>query len=138
MFEGFNPTKSEIKAINAAWYLVEELTGSDYRSFKYMKDESLGYGSKSDRIPQCAAKGLCVSWFMDGMENPDALLRDKYYTRPASIWFKGYAARIADEFRRYGTQLTDEYQNVLNCGKNAYDTAFNRMISQDGGPSDER
>ena len=124
MFEGFKPNKAETTAINNAWYLVQELTGNDYRSFKFMKEETLGYGNKSDRIPQTAAKGLCVTWFLAGIEKPDALLADNYFCRPASIWFKGYGASKA-----YAVSI--EAEKIFEDAKSAYDAAFKRMISSD-------
>jgi hypothetical protein len=124
MWEGYKHTKKERAAVDAAWFKVCALTGHDYRSERFMKDEARGYGNRNDRIGEQGAKALCVKWYLNGTQKPEALLADYYFIRPAAIWFTGYGASKA-------AALSIEDEALLTAAVEAHDAAFKRMIDSD-------
>ncbi len=123
MFEGFKPTAKEKKAIEGAWNWLISNTRDEYRSANYMKGEQKGYNRHNDRVPLVAAKGMCLQWFLAGVQAPELLLRDCYYMRPATIWFEGMGAG------RVGAGAIN--MPTLNAAVEAYKAAFGRMIARD-------
>jgi hypothetical protein len=119
MFEGFKLTAKEKGAIDGAWRWLVEYTRDEYRSTAYMKAETKGYGNSNDRIPLAAAKGLCLKWFLQGVNKPDLLLRHCFDMRPAAIWFQGMGAE------RSGAAAIN--MPVLEAAEKAYMAAFDRM-----------
>jgi hypothetical protein len=122
MFEGFVTTKAEKAAIEGAWYWLVSNTRDEYRSTRFMKDEHRGYGNSHDRVPLIAAKGMCLSWFLRGVNSPDGLLRDFYSCRPAAVWFQGMGAE-----RSGGAAIN---MPALEAAVAAYDAAFARMTKK--------
>lgn len=125
-FYGFKATKAESDLIGRAFYRVEELAGHDYRLARFAKDEAKGYGNARDRVPLAAARGMCLTWFLRGIDKPDSLLRDCYQIRPAAICFQGYGADIG---ARGG--IATEDRALIESAIAAYDAAFNRMMARD-------
>jgi len=123
MFEGFKPTTKEHAAIARGWEWLVANTHDKYRSKSFLKDEKNGYGNPNDRVPEIAAKGLCLSWFLKGVQSPDILLRDWYYCRPAAIWFTGMGTE------RSGNAAIN--MPVLMAAVEAYEAAFARMTAKD-------
>ena len=129
MFENFKPTAKEKQAIEGAWRWLVENTRDEFRSTNFMKQEHRGYGNANDRIPLIAAKGMCLQWFLQGVNRPDVFLRDCYYMRPAAIWFEGMGAdAVMDNHRRVALSWP-KYQAAVE----AYQTAFARMQTKDKG-----
>ncbi len=124
MFDAFKPAAAEKRAIEGAWNWLIANTRDQYRSASFMKQEHKGCGHANDRIPLIAAKGLCLRWFLEGVNNPGALLRDCYYMRPAAIWFKGAGAE------RSGAAAVN--MPALEAAVASYDVAFKRMQAEDG------
>jgi hypothetical protein len=120
MWDNYKPTKAERAAIETAWQTVYELTGHDWRSQDFTKQEARGYGNRNDAIGLIGAKSLAVKWFFEGTQKPDALLADYYFCRPAAIWFKGYGAAKANVIG------ADELA-ILEAGIAAHEAAFKRM-----------
>lgn len=120
MFEGFKLTRAEHRSIDRGWSWLTENTRDTHRSHRFMLDETSGYGNRNDRVPQMAAKGMCLSWVRQGVIKPDVLLRDFYSMHPAAIWFQGMGAERSSEVIANIALLTEA---VL-----AYDAAFKRMI----------
>lgn len=118
-FEGFNPTKKEREAIDAAYRYITENTRDEYRSNNFMKDEA-----HAQQIPRIAAKGNCVKWFLDGLKEPEKTLREMYYCRPAAIWFQGMGAEQV-----YNPAFNKK--PILVAAVVAYDAAFKRMQDMD-------
>lgn len=121
--ENFDPTRKEKEAINTAYNWIEENAARDsYTSKKFMQMEHKGYGNVNDRIPLLAAKGICVKFFMEGVEEPDMLLREQYDKRLAYLWFAGLGAKWRHEEKAL------PYDILVN-GLQAWNDAFNRMHS---------
>ena len=123
MWDNYKPTKAERAAIETAWQTVYELTGHDWRSQDFTKQEARGYGNRNDAIGLIGAKSLAVKWFFEGTQKPDALLADYYFCRPAAIWFKGYGA----SYNRPQTGLSSSTLQTLVAGVQAHEDAFKRM-----------
>jgi len=123
MFEGYKPTNSERRAIQAGLDVILSHVRSDYEVMQHIKAETRGYGLTNDRVPLIAAKGICVSWFLDGATNhAGALLRDWYNLRPASIYMTGLGASRLDLHK-----ITQSDLSILRGAKEAYNNAFKRM-----------
>lgn len=125
-FDGFKTTKAESDLIARAFCRVEELGGHDYRLASFAKEESRGYGNSRDRVPLSAARGMCLTWFLRGIDDPGALLRDCYQIRPAAIYFQGFGADIG---ARGGITIGDTV--LIASAVDAYDAAFKRMQARD-------
>jgi hypothetical protein len=123
MLEGFKTTTKERAAIAGAWEWLIANTRDEYRSKNFLKDEKNGYGNPNDRVPEIAAKGMCLSWFLRGVQSPDALLRDWYFCRPAAIWFAGMGTE------RSGNAAIN--MTALQAAAEAYEAAFARMTAKD-------
>lgn len=125
MFEGFKPTRKELRAIDDAWCAIDEVT-RDSRLAYFTKEEKRGYGNRHDAVPMSAARGLMIQWTLRGIEKPDALLRDNFFIRPAAIWATGKGAELA-----HMGEASSEFVATLEAGKAAYDAAFARMLDAD-------
>jgi hypothetical protein len=123
MFENFKPTKAETKAIDAAWSWLMDTMPSEHTCKSYMLDERRGYNRRDDKIPEIAAKGLCLKWFMEGVARPRVLLRDFYNRRPAAVWFTGLGAERAGAPDKLDMPL-------LVAAVAAYVNTYERMTSQ--------
>lgn len=121
MWDNYKPTKAERAAIETAWQTVYELTGHDWRSQDFTKQEARGYGNRNDAIGLIGAKSLAVKWFYNGTQKPDIKLSDYYFCRPAAIWFAGYGAS-----KSYAISKEDE--DLLAVAVAAHESAFKRMI----------
>ena len=125
MWNEYNPTKAEKQAIEGAYYYLADCqVGSRNRLDQWMKQERSGYGSRSDSIPTIGAKALCVKWFLQGVNRPDALLRDTFEMRPAAVWLQGLGARKS-------TSAPAINMPCLAEAVAAHEAAFKRMIDQD-------
>jgi len=118
MMTDFNPTASQRRQIAAALSEVYSLAHSEYVLYQQIKAEHHGYGNPSDSVPLIAAKGMIIKWFLYGVNNPDALLRDTYDRRPACTWAEGFGARCGFEKRVSSAALI-----VLAAGVAAYEQA---------------
>jgi len=70
------------------------------------------------------AKGMCLSWFLKGVNKPEVLLKDCYFMRPAAIWFEGMGAE------RSGAAAVN--MTALVGAVEAYNAAFARMNAVEG------
>ena len=123
MFEGFKATKAERDTIRKAFSrLCDEAHGGNNRFRQCANDERYAYGNKSDRVPELAAQGLICSWFVDGFNCPDALLRDHYWIRPAAVYAQGFGASLAAKNEMPAGLLAE-----LQAAVKAYEAAFARM-----------
>jgi hypothetical protein len=125
MFNSFKPTTKEKRAIEGAWRWLAANTRDESCSTSFMKQEHRGYGNANDRVPLIVAKGMCLQWFLQGVNAPEVLLRDCYRMRPAAIWFAGMGAA------RSGNAPVD--MPALQAAVEAYRTAFERMQAEDKG-----
>lgn len=121
MFESFSPTRKEREAIRLGLSTISQICGHDYRIEQFVKDEHRGYGCRTDSVPLSAAQGLCIEWFLGGLRNPNILLRDYFFLRPAAIYFTGLGAEHSEE-------LTLSQRLNIELAAEAYQTAFRRMI----------
>ena len=118
MMTNFKPTASQRLQIAAALSEVYALARSEWEVAQQVKAERRGYGNPSDSVPEIAAKGMIIKWFLYGVNNPDALLRDTYDRRPACTWAEGFGARCKHEGR-----ISDVSLIVLAAGVAAYEQA---------------
>ena len=126
MWDNYKPTKAERAAIETAWQTVYELTGHDWRSQDFTKQEAKGYGNRNDAIGLIGAKSLAVKWFHNGVLSPGVKLADYYFCRPAAIWFTGYGASYIQPARG----LSSDTLRILSEGVTAHEDAFKRMIDE--------
>jgi hypothetical protein len=125
MWNGYKPNKAEKQAIEGAYYYLADCQlGSRNRLDALMKQERSGYGSKLDSIPTIGAKALCVKWFLEGVNRPDALLRDTFEMRPAAVWLQGLGARKS-------TGAPAINMPCLLDAVAAHESAFRRMMDKD-------
>jgi hypothetical protein len=124
--EGFKPTAEERAAISRGVLAIKGHCRSDMEVDRLIADEARGYGNSSDRIPKAAAEGLACSWFLRGVDDLNALLRDHYFCRPAAIWFAGFGAA-----RNHDGKISREDLKEISAAVAAYDAAFARMLEAD-------
>lgn len=133
--ENFSPTKNERAAIAKAFYAIETCGGHSTRFESLARQEHRGYGNRNDRVPLIAARGLCVKWFLDGLDDPSILIRQLYWARPAAVFFTGYGAHIAHTYcKNLHSSIPPSHElnlSTIRAGKAAYDAAFNRAISSE-------
>lgn len=121
MWEDYKPTKAEREMIEGAYRYIAECHINTGELDKWMKQERKGYGDRNDAISTIAAKGLCVQWFLQGINKSDALLRDFYNIRPAALWLMGKGAD-----RKQSAPAIN--MPCLESAKQAHDTVFKRMV----------
>lgn len=124
MFEGFEVSQDQRHCIMHAWGLLVQYTRDEHRSVEYMRKERDGYGRENDSIPQIAAMGLCLQWFVEGLAQPDYRLAKAYYMRPAAIWFTGMGAE-------YHGKLGSLFIVACSRAVAAYQAAFKAMQARD-------
>lgn len=126
MLEDLRLTKAEREAIENGYYALRRFTRSDYELDNWAKQERSGYGNSRDKIPLICARALLVKWFLQGVKNPDVLLREAYMLRPAAIYFEGLGAFCAKREKIMPETLSD-----LEKCRAAYEAAFQRMHERD-------
>jgi hypothetical protein len=126
MLNDIKLTKAERHAIETAHAALYRLTRSMFELDHCTAQERKGYGHASDRVPLICAKALIVKWFLGGVQEPNALLRDAYALRPAAVYMQGLGAREAHEGR-----LSADTIATLRAGVDAWAAAFDRMHQRD-------
>ena len=126
MFDDIKLTKAERHAIETAHATLYEFTRSHYELDHWTAQERKGYGHANDRVPLICAKALVVKWFLNGIQEPNALLRDAYALRPAAVYMQGLGAREAHEGRIQADAIA-----ALRAGVDAWSAAFDRMHQRD-------
>jgi hypothetical protein len=122
MLDDIKLTKSERAAIERAYVTLYDYTRSDWELDHWTAQERKGYGHAGDRVPLICAKALIVKWFMQGVSNPHALLRDAYALRSAAVYMQGLGAHAAHQDR-----LSAGHLATLAAGRAAWAAAFDRM-----------
>ena len=122
MFDDIKLTKAERAAIERAYATLYDYTRSDWELDHWAAQERKGYGHAGDRVPLICARALMVEWFMHGVSNPHALLRDAFALRPAAVYMQGLGAHMVHQER-----LSADALATLAAGRNAWEAAFDRM-----------
>jgi hypothetical protein len=126
MFQDLKLTRSERHAIETAHAALYSHTRSIYELDHWTAQERKGYGHASGSVPLICAKALIVKWFLRGVQEPNALLRDAYALVPAAVYMQGLGAREAHEGR-----LSADTIATLRAGVDAWAAAFDRMHQRD-------
>lgn len=119
-------TKAERHAVETAHATLYGFTRSHCELDHWTAQERKGYGHAGDRVPRICAKALTVKWFLNGIQEPNALLRDAYALRPAAVYMQGWGARAAHEGRIQAGAIA-----ALRAGVDAWAAAFDRMHQRD-------
>ena len=122
MLNDIKLTKAERHAVETAHATLYGVTRSHCELDHWTAQERNGYGHAQDRVPLICAKALVVKWFLNGIQEPDALLRDAYALRPAAVYMQGLGAREAHEGRIQADMIA-----ALRAGVDAWAAAFDRM-----------
>lgn len=123
MLDDIKLTKAERASIERAYATLYDYTRSRWELDDWTAQERKGYGAASDRVPLICAKALMVKWFVHGVTNPDALLRDMYALRPAAVYVQGLGAHTSHQERLGADALA-----TLMAGVRAWAAAFDRML----------
>ena len=122
MLNDIKLTKAERHEIETAHATLYGFARSHYELDHWTAQERGGYGNANDRVPLICAKALIVKWFLGGVQEPDALLRDACALRPAAVYMQGLGAREAHEGRIQADAIA-----TLRAGVDAWAAAFDRM-----------
>jgi hypothetical protein len=135
MMEGYKPTKAERAAIERGWRLIRENIKDGFAFERFTHEEQRGCGNAYDRVPLVAARGLLVSWFLDGWRKPDMLLRDTFACRPAAVFALGVGAAVRTDTDASGFGFVSwrdgGFFPAIEAAEAAYDAAFKRMHEAD-------
>lgn len=123
MWTDYKPTKKERYLIEGAFRYIEDCHSPSGEIARLARDEKRGYGNRNIAIPMIAAKALCVKWFLQGVNNPDIMLRDYYHMRPAAVWVIGKGADRA-------TGAPAINKPALENAVAAHEAAFKRMMDK--------
>ena len=126
MFNDIKLTKAERHAIETAHAALYHFAQLHCELDYWTAQERKGYGHASDRVPRVCAKALIVKWFLNGIQAPNALLRDAYALRPAAVYMQRLGAREAHEGRIQADAIA-----ALRAGVDAWTAAFDRMHQRD-------
>ena len=126
MLDDIRLTRAERDLINRAFNSLEQFTRSRWELDQWVRQERKGYGRAGDRVPLIVARALCVKWFRQGVDNPNALLRDAFDLRPAAVYMMGLGARAAHLDR-----VSESHWVPIKDAVDAYQAAFDAALDRD-------